>query len=130
MVSSCITAVEARFIESAPTDRFEFTNRSTEGWSIARITVDLEASIGRLIFDTADGDKVIVLDFDTFAPGDSFTFSIDVDDQLVDSSLGQIRVAGSEIHLASLSTIFVDAVGQQQTIITAFDNSARIATDC
>ena len=46
---------------------------------------------------TSDGDREITLSFSNFPKDAKFSFTIDVDDQLADSDLGQIRVSGGEI---------------------------------
>lgn len=124
-VSSCGLDIAARFDEGAPVDIFRIENRSTQVWSITSATYDLTSSRGKLIFDTdeggngvevfqpfkqtggkadlrrlsnlEDGSSSMTLDFDSFEAGEDFSFSIDVDDTLKASQLGQIRVAGSEI---------------------------------
>jgi len=50
-----------------------------------------------------DGETSVTLDISTLAPGDRIAFTVDVDDQLSNSELGQIRVAGGEIAGATLS---------------------------
>ncbi|MEO0546835.1 MAG: aggregation factor core [Pseudomonadota bacterium] len=154
-MTSCGLDLRAEFREGAPVDRFTITNRSTPDWSIRSITLNLEPSAGKLIFDTKDGGDgvevfqpfreaggnadlrsisklrdggpVLTLDFHTFEADQSYTFSIDVDDTVKVSELGQIRVAGSEITGASLSYILRGPGGMITKAAGDFDNSARSA---
>jgi hypothetical protein len=130
----CVREVSLVFTESAPRDRFEIRNDSSPGQRIQRLTLDLSPSAGRLIFDTTeggtgvevfqpfrtepgearlsrlpvvdDGSDRITLDFTRFEPGQRFRFSIDVDDRLTTSDLGQIRVSGREMEGALLTAEF------------------------
>ncbi|MEM1038133.1 MAG: hypothetical protein AAGI12_01540 [Pseudomonadota bacterium] len=154
-MTSCGLDLRAEFREGAPVDRFTITNRSTPDWSIRSITLNLEPSAGKLIFDTKDGGDgvevfqpfreaggnadlrsisklrdggpVLTLDFHTFEADQSYTFSIDVDDTVKASELGQIRVAGSEITGASLSYILRGPGGMITKAAADFDSSARSA---
>ncbi len=148
--------LDANFIESAPKDRFSFTNTGACDIGPATLSVLLEESVGGLIFDTTgdgagvevfqpyetvagaesvlsvtsvtDGDTSITLNLNGLAAGKSVAFTIDVDDTLRHSSLGQIRVTDSEIAGATvvLETASVKGVG-------VFDNTSRAQvrlTDC
>lgn len=112
------TGASLRFVESAPRDRFELTVGTQP---LRAVEVDLRGSAGRLIFDTADGGTGV----EVFQPlrdeggtqagdvadgaeaikvalrdskaGSRAVFSIDVDDRLASSDLGQIRVTGGEM---------------------------------
>lgn len=112
------TGASLRFVESAPRDRFELTVGTQP---LKAVQVDLRGSAGRLIFDTADGGTGV----EVFQPlrdeggtqvndvadgaeaikvalrdgkaGSRAVFSIDVDDRLASSDLGQIRVTGGEM---------------------------------
>ncbi len=153
---ACAEALEATFREGAPRDRFVFENVGQS--DIARITIDMDGSRGRLYFDTSasgdgvevfqpfrveasdasltampepdDGDTQIVLDFKRFPAGASFTFSIDVDDRLTDSSLGQIRVAGAEIDGAQLDIMFRSADGESTSHSTVFQQASARSEVC
>lgn len=120
-----VSGVTLAFVESAPKDRFIIQNTGDCASQATDVTIDLGPSAGKLIFDTTvtgagvevfqpfevvaggelltssitplDGDSRVVLQFSTLPIGASFAFTIDVDDTLPASSLGQIRVAGSEI---------------------------------
>lgn len=123
--------IEVRFYESAPKDRFVITNTGGCDTGPFELEVDLTSSIGALIFDTTgagagvevfqpfeiargrmelvtgtvrDGDRRLKLRFFQLAPRAEAAFTIDVDDTLQESELGQIRVvggemAGSRLHL-------------------------------
>ena len=54
-VATCGLHLAARFVESAPKDRFQIDNLSSGRWSITSITFELETAQGKLIFDTDDG---------------------------------------------------------------------------
>ena len=153
---TCGVDIQARFIESAPRDRFEFVNTSSVPADIASLNLDLRPSAGRLIFDTEsggtgvevfqlfrgedgdaelsaapvikDGDDRLALAFKSFAAGQTYRFSIDVDDQLTNSDLGQIRVSGGEMQGAELVAQTVDGAIYR----AVFDgrNRARMTAPC
>lgn len=128
--SASAADIQARFIESAPKDRFVFINASDCGLSDLVIELDLSTSKAGLIFDiTAAGDGVevfqpfelvkgadlvtdapdvtdgmdqVALTVPNFPAGAEIAFTVDVDDTLDASDLGQIRVSGSEIEGASV----------------------------
>jgi len=115
-----------RFVESAPKDRFSIENRSDCAIEAQTLVLDLGQSAAGLIFDTeatgagvevfqpldlvageeflavapgvADGDNRVELSVASLPVSGEIRFTIDVDDTLAASSLGQIRVAGSEIE--------------------------------
>lgn len=156
MAEACGVDIRAQFVESAPRDRFIIENRSTLPADIAALTLDLGPSAGRLIFDTEsggdgvqvfqlyrteqsdavlaatpavnDGDDRLSLAFATFRPGETYRFSIDVDDRLTNSDLGQIRVSGGEMQGAML--VAVTTTGE--TYSAPFDtaNRAQLAAPC
>lgn len=118
-------ALEVQFTESAPTDRFTVENAGKCGSGPFELTIDLSKSAAGLIFDTTgqgagvdvyqpfsvaagqvtlisgsavkDGDETLTVRVSGLAPGARATFTIDVDDTLTASELGQIRVSGAEI---------------------------------
>jgi hypothetical protein len=134
-----------RFVESAPRDRFELV---VGGQALSAVSVDLRGSAGRLIFDTAsggtgvevfqplrdeggtdagdvaDGADVVRVVLQDARPGTRAAFSIDVDDRLPVSALGQIRVTGGE--MAGASAIFETADGQQFTAVFDTQNRAQV----
>lgn len=152
----CELSVSARFQEGAPRDYFYITNASEPQWSISEFNLDLKPSAGQLIFDThaggkgvdvfqlfevaegsaemgdttlpGDGESQLNINFLRFDAGDTFSFSIDVDDQLRDSSLGQIRVSGSEIAGSVLQVQLINAQGEERTQRLRFhaDNATQI----
>ncbi|NEQ55080.1 MAG: hypothetical protein F6K11_33980 [Leptolyngbya sp. SIO3F4] len=67
-----------------------------------------------------DGDSKLALQIVSLAPGNRASFTIDVDDTLPRSELGQIRVADSEISGAVVSITSGDA----ETIFAKFDNES------
>lgn len=150
----CGFSSSARFVESAPRDRFSFQNTSSSDWKITTLSLDLSSSAGNLIFDVTaagagvevfqsfraesgeamlstepqviDGDQSILLDFSTFNPADEYQFSIDVDDQLSQSELGQIRVSGGEIAGATITLEISNSNGDKRTVSGAFDKTNRV----
>ena len=157
----CGFAISARFVESAPRDRFLIENTSTAAWTIRSLNVDLSTSAGNLIFDTtadgagvevfqpfrddggaavlaqepvvSDGDQLISLAFTSFKPDENYEFSIDIDDQLANSDLGQIRVSSGEIAGTGLQLELTDDQGKQHSISAVFDTSNQVllsSADC
>lgn len=114
-----------RFVESAPKDTFFIENVSDCTLGETTVTIDLAPSAGKLIFDTTesgagvevfqpfeitegqmelierdrvnDGDAELTLLLSNLLPQSRVGFTIDVDDTLAESDLGNIRVSGSEI---------------------------------
>jgi hypothetical protein len=157
---ACVQEVSMVFVESAPRDRFEIRNDSSTGQRIQQLTLDLSPSAGRLIFDTLeggtgvevfqpfrvetgeaklrgspviqDGSERLTLNFTRFEPGERFVFSIDVDDQLTASDLGQIRVSGPEMEGALLSAVFGPSGGASTKLQARVDgnNRARAKAAC
>ena len=117
--------IEVNFVESAPKDRFVIKNTGECVLKELTLEIDLSQSDGRLIFDTTatgagvdvfqpfevreegielissggvkDGDAALSLGIGSLPPGKSVSFTIDVDDTLPKSELGNTRVAGPEI---------------------------------
>ena len=141
--------IEIRFIESAPKDSFLFTNSGICQLRDLELDIDLTNTNGKLIFDTtADGDGVEVFqpfenrngqvelissnavnDGDTslsvriesLLPTQQVSFTIDVDDTLKDSALGQIRVTGTEIQNGTVTLRVNDA----KATTASFDENSR-----
>ncbi len=116
--------VEISFFESAPKDRFVFKNTGKCNLQNISLEFDLSKSSGRLIFDTTatgagvevfqpfevtegsiklnapvkDGDSKLSLLIANLDSGKSASFTIDVDDTLLKSELGKIRISDSEIQ--------------------------------
>lgn len=141
--------VEVTFVESAPKDRFVLHNTSQCALNGLTVHLDLSNSVGRLIFDTTatgagvevfqpfevkkgnlklisasevkDGDSTLSLSIQSIAANDSVSFTIDVDDTLTQSELGNIRVSGSEITNALIEI----TTKEQQTSVAMFDNKGK-----
>ncbi len=157
----CGFQANVKFNESAPRDSFLVSNTSSSDWTISTLSLDMRNSAGNLIFDVTaegagvevfqpfraddgaasaaeqpnvlDGDQQLVLDLSGFAPGVDFRFTIDVDDQLSNSELGQIRVAASEMSGAELTLNIQNATGDNATLTGVFDDKNRIvfeSQDC
>lgn len=122
--------VEVTFVESAPKDRFVLTNTSQCALKDLTVNLDLSSSVGKLIFDTTatgagvevfqpfevkrgnvklvssskvkDGDSRLSLSIENIAANDAVSFTIDVDDTLTQSELGNIRISDSEMANASI----------------------------
>jgi len=157
--ASCIQ-IEAKFYEGAPRDRFIIENNSSDKLRIESATVTLKGSKGRLIFDTIDGGKgvevfqqfrseessamlaskpqlkdgadTLALEFAHFEPNETYRFSLDVDDQLTNSELGQIRVSSSEMMGAQIHYVVADMTGKKHKISAVFgsNNSATLKSAC
>lgn len=138
------TGASLRFVESAPRDRFELVIGAD---ALQAVSVDLRGSQGRLIFDTASGGTGV----EVFQPlrdeggvtagygaemlrvvlkdgqvGARAAFSIDVDDRLAGSDLGQIRVTGGE--MAGATALFELADGQTVKAVFDTENRAQICS--
>lgn len=130
LASQASAQIEVSFVDSAPTDIFEIRNTSACPSGTMELTIDLKGSDAGLLFDTtpvgvgvqvsqpfvltkgaefvagipqvSDGARQLTLSV-TDLPGESaIGFTIDVDDTLVQSGNGQIRVSGSEMAGASV----------------------------
>jgi hypothetical protein len=139
------TGPSLRFVESAPRDRFELVVGSQ---ALRAVRVDLRGSAGRLIFDTAsggtgvevfqplrdeggtqagdvaDGSEMVRVVLRDAAARTRAAFSIDVDDRLVASDLGQIRVTGGE--MAGATAIFEGVDGSRLTAVFDAQNRAQV----
>lgn len=135
--------LQINFVESAPKDRFVIKNTGQCDLTNLTVEIDLSNSAGKLIFDTtatgagvevfqpfevregaiklqssdtvADGDKSLSVVIDELIADQSVSFTIDVDDTLPKSSLGQIRVAGSEMQGAQVRILTNDALAKEST---------------
>lgn len=125
--------LHVRFIEGAPKDRFEITNRSACAISGSTLTLDLAPSQGALIFDVTgsgagvevfqpfeivsgrgalstlptilDGQNAVDLPISTLSSGASIAFTIDVDDT---RGTREITVTGFEISGATVKLVSTD----------------------
>lgn len=146
--SPALANMEAVFTESAPKDQFSFTNTGSCDLGPVTLTLSLEDSVGGLIFDTTgdgdgvevfqpfetvsgaqavssvtpitDGDTSVSLTLTGLAPAQTVAFTIDVDDTLRHSALGQIQVTDSEIAGATISLETPSG-----TRFGVFDNTSR-----
>ncbi len=124
------TKVSVAFKESAPKDSFTITNAGTCTTFGLHLKIDLEPSRSGLIFDPTgsgagvevfqplkittgqdivenistvrDGSQSVMLKIKPLKPGARIAFTIDVDDTLTRSELGQTRVSGGEIAGAEI----------------------------
>jgi hypothetical protein len=141
---ACGPMATVRFVESSPADRFEIVNNSSDAWDVAHVELTLDGSAGALIFDTlgggagtsmfqpfvpapaefdavvpmevGDGTRTLALDFAGFRPGAAFAFTIDVDDTLLRSELGPMRVTESEIEGALAQALFRAPDGEEMVL--------------
>ena len=148
--------VTVTFDENVPTDSFRIANTSPCNATITKITIDLAGSAGGLVFDTAaggagvsayqpfgvrsgqsivtraspvgDGDRTVKLTFSALVPGSAVEVTIDVDDRLLSSVLGQAQVSGTEIRGAEITATLLWPSGERQTASGTFgpDAVARI----
>lgn len=145
LASAAQADVSARFIEGAPTDRFEFTATSSCIEGPATLVLDLTGSAGKLIFDVTasgrgvevfqpltltsggglvsqmsnieDGGRQLALTLNAWPQGAPVAFTLDLDDTLGGR---EITVSGAEIAGATLS--FTQA---ERTSRARFDKTAR-----
>lgn len=139
--------LQVTFNEGAPKD--SFTIRNTGNCPVtADVQIELAKSAGALIFDTtaagagvevfqplevaqgkkylrgigvvSDGDQIMRLSLAALSKDKSVRLTIDVDDQLAQSDLGQIRVSDSEIAGAE-----VTVQSGSDSIRSVFGNDSR-----
>lgn len=149
--------IQVDFIEGAPKDKFMFRNTGKCNLKNLTLTLDLSKSKGGLIFDTTatgkdvevfqpfevtkgdlvldgsnkveDGDRQLSIAIKGISSKDSVSFTIDVDDTLDNSSLGNIRVTDHEI---SNATISANLQGQKLTksIFNAQGQAIILTPEC
>jgi hypothetical protein len=130
---ACGPEVVIRFIDSDP-DLFIIENKSLEDWTLLSLEFRAGNSMGKVVFDTdfggagasapqqfehvegevglmgtpvvADGAEELSLHFINFSAGRQFTFSIDLDDRIPMSDMGQAYVTGEEIAGAEVTGLF------------------------
>jgi len=135
--ASAAAGMEITFIESAPKDRFVIKNTGTCELQSVLVSVDLSSTAGQLIFDTTergagvevyqpfepregdvslvsstrveDGQQRLSVRIESILPDQQVSFTIDVDDTLPNSDLGQIRVTGSEIQGGAIKVTLENA---------------------
>lgn len=141
-VQSARAEIVVNFIESAPKDRFVFKNEGSCSYESLHVEIDLTESAGRLIFDTTDsgagvevfqpfevrdgeirlvstdqvrdGEQVLTVEIKNLTPDSTASFTIDLDDTLPKSELGQIRVSGAEIMNGLVSVSY-----KEQPVLSA-----------
>jgi len=148
-VQTSLADITVHFIESAPKDSFVIENTGECVINKLLLTIDLSQSDGKLIFDTSatgagvevfqpfevsegdiklaslaepkDGDNQLSLSIKHLSPQTPVSITIDVDDTLPKSELGQIRVSNTEIKNATVT------VNQehQQAITAVFGNNNK-----
>ncbi len=144
--------ITVRFVESAPKDRFVISSDTCPLQNVA-VNIDLAGSAGGLIFDVTsagagvevfqpvevqsgtvtaqpvvDGDQQLSFEISDLRAGDDVIISADLDDVLVNSSLGQIRVAGSELNGTAVQ---MTIAGEKQSAVFAQDaNTVVLAHSC
>ena len=141
--------IEVSFKDGAPKDKFELKNTSQCNVQSIELTIDLSKSLGRLIFDTtasgkgvevfqpfevvigqikqnkdsqvSDGGEKLSLEIKEIEPNGFASFTIDVDDTLTTSELGNIRVTDNEIAGA---LVMIDIKGKG-TVTATFDENGK-----
>lgn len=136
-MNSARADIVINFVESAPKDRFVIKNDGECIYENLIVEIDLTDSAGRLIFDTTatgagfevfqpfevregevdllsanqvkDGERMLSVEIKVLSPDASVSFTIDVDDTLAKSELGNIRVSGSEIADGQVNVTYGDA---------------------
>jgi hypothetical protein len=152
LMPAALADLDVRFVEGAPKDRFIVKNVGKCELETLSLAIDLSSARGGLIFDTSaagagvevyqpfevatgghalvsaaavtDGDQKIEIVLRRLAPGEEFAFTIDVDDTLIESSLGQTRVEGEEIEGALVSMASVEG-GKGAISTGVFDTVGR-----
>lgn len=145
--------VEISFRESAPKDSFTLKNLSKCDLQDVLLNIDLSNSAGRLIFDTTakgagvevfqpfevkqgnmtltsastvqDGDTALSVQIDEIKAGETVSFTIDVDDTLAKSELGNIRVSGAEIEGGAVQL----SIRNEALVAATFGNTATAIID-
>lgn len=96
-------------------------------FAVAKVSGASGEAVLRNLPTPSDGDQGVTLDFSTFPKDSRFAFTIDVDDQLADSELGQIRVSGSEIAGSVLSVTAETPEGESTTLQGSYDSQGRVS---
>lgn len=146
----CGPRVLVEYTDDDP-DYFIVKNRSPQGWSLVRISIDLGLTVGDLVFDpdgggpgvggaaeffadstpqirltgtvpAEDGGKALALSFEGFDPGLDYTFSVDLDTLGRDG--GTTWVLPSDMQNGRAIATFRGPDGKEDTIDAIFDSSA------
>ena len=144
--------ITVRFVESAPKDRFVISSDTCPLQDVD-VVISLDGSAGGLIFDVTgagagvevfqpvevqsgvvtaqpvvDGDQQLSFKTGSMVAGNDIVISADLDDVLTNSSLGQIRVAGSELDGA---VVELTIAGESQSAVFANGtNTVTIPHNC
>lgn len=144
--------ITVRFVESAPKDRFVISSDTCPLQSVD-VVISLDGSAGGLIFDVTsagagvevfqpvevqsgvvtaqqvvDGDQQLSFNIGSMVAGNDIIISADLDDVMPNSSLGQIRVAGSELDGA---VVQMTIAGESQSAVFANGtNTVTIPHSC
>lgn len=140
LAQPALADITLRFQEGAPKDRFVISSDTCPLQNVD-VLIDLDGSAGGLIFDVTsagagvevfqpveiqngtvtaqpvvDGDQQLTFRISSLRAGDDIIISADLDDVLANSSLGQIRIAGSELDGA---VVQMTIAGETETAIFA-----------
>ena len=81
----------------------------------------------RRVSNLRDGGATMNMDFTHFEPGEGYSFTIDIDDQLqasaAKSELGQIRVSAGELEGATIRFVLASLTGEIVEASTQFNAS-------
>ncbi|MEO0543893.1 MAG: aggregation factor core [Pseudomonadota bacterium] len=150
--TSALAEVTMEFIEGAPKDRFTIVNAGACPLGGTKISIDLKGSAAGLVFDVSsegagvevfqpfeltsgggfvvaqpnvsDGDQELEIQLSQFLPGETVSFTIDVDDTV---SNRQITVSNAEIFGASF-TVTTDTGRASGEFAGDARASARLST--
>ena len=153
LAEACGPRLVVTFAEGAPADRFTLFNASDPGWSVAEVEIDLGPSRGRLIFDVtergaglsvyqpfeevqggaviasrtdvSDGDSVMTMEFSRFVSGETFAFTIDLDDT---AGFAPTVVSADEITEGRIRARFTSAASGGTTREAFFDDTSEADT--
>ncbi len=131
MSVSSYANLQVKFVESAPKDWFAVTSLASCVLRNVQMSIDLSNSAGKLIFGTTangagvevfqpfevrsgeialtsgdqvfDSDRALSVLITSLKPGETASFTIDVDDSMTNSELGMICVSKSEITGSEVS---------------------------
>jgi hypothetical protein len=148
--------LKVSFNESAPKDRFSLHNDSNCDFKNVSVEIDLSASAANLIFDTTsagagvevfqpfekvagqfelqgtvtDGEQRLTLMINEFPAGETVSFTIDVDDTLERSELGNIRVSssemqGSQVNIQLDGNVATGTFGSNNTSIVEIESCVK-----
>lgn len=146
----CGPRVLVEYTDDDP-DYFIVKNRSSAGWSLVKLGIDLSPAAGNLVFDTdhggigaggaadfhpgsspgirltgsvpaQDGGKAMALSFEGFETGRDFNFSVDLD--ALHSGESRTWVQPHDMKGGRVAATFAGPSQQNDTIDAIFDASA------